>query len=151
MNFQEDVIQTDVSLMPFTEIQTEKAIRVPQDFMRAYYVPSPGAPNAEVIFKKAATKQTIKRSFNKVDAYFSYVGGLVGTIIGLIFIMGPFTEKAYELSLARKVMVTNEKEDIESQSFNVGYFLLMYVKSFLEFFNVNPDWPKVQQFAESSD
>ena len=48
-----------------------------------------------------------KRGFNKIDTYFSYVGGLVGTIIGLIFIMGPYTEKTYEISLAKKVLLDN--------------------------------------------
>jgi hypothetical protein len=38
------------------------------------------------------------------------VGGLVGTIIGLIFIMGPYTERAYEISLARKVMLDNDEK-----------------------------------------
>ena len=70
----------------------------------------------------------------------------MGTIIGLIFIMGPYTEKAYELSLAKKVMIDNDKEEIPSQSFSVFYFLMMFVKKFLELIKVNPDWPKIQKF-----
>ena len=81
----------------------------------------------------------------------SYVGGLVGTIIGLIFIMGPYTEKAYEVSLAKKVMVDNEKEEIPSSSYHVGYFVMSYVKDFLDMIGIKPEWPKVQKYMDVSD
>ena len=48
-------------------------------------------PLVEVLFGKSPESTTYERSFNKIDAYFSYVGGLVGTIIGLIFIMEFYT------------------------------------------------------------
>ena len=79
------------------------------------------------------------------------MGGLVGTIIGLIFIMGPYTEKTYEVSLAKKVMLDNDRGEISSKSYNIGYFLLSYVKSFLDLIGVNPDWPKVQGYVDASD
>ena len=63
----------------------------------------------ELYFRKSPATVTYTRSFNKIDAYFSYVGGLVGTILGLIFIMEFYTEKAYEISLAKKVMTDNDK------------------------------------------
>ena len=94
---------------------------------------------------------TYKRTFNKLDAYFSYVGGLVGTIIGLIFIMGPYTEKAYEVSLARKVLLANDGAEISSRSYHLGYFLLSYLKAFLDLVGVNPDWPRVRAYDEASD
>ena len=72
-----------------------------------YFLKTTNLPYAEIVLKKSSTKDKYSRGFNKIDAYFSYVGGLVGTIIGLIFIMGPYTEKTYEISLAKKVMVDN--------------------------------------------
>ena len=65
--------------------------------------------------------------------------------------MGPYTEKAYELSLAKKVMVDNDREEIASSSFNIFYFTLTYVKSFLDWINVNTNWPKVEKYMEASD
>ena len=50
---------------------------------------------------------TYKREFNKLDAYFSYVGGLIGTIIGFFFIMGPYNECAFEVSLAKRLITDN--------------------------------------------
>lgn len=102
---QQDTIQTDVSIMPYEDILSENVTRVPESFTPSYYIPKPGQNLAEILFQKSTSTSTYSRSFNKVDAYFSYVGGLVGTILGLIFIMGFYTEKAYEVSLAKKVFV----------------------------------------------
>ena len=64
----------------------------------------------EVYIVKGSVQTTFERGFNKIDAYFSYVGGLVGTILGLIFIMEFYTEKAYEISLARKLIIDNDRK-----------------------------------------
>ena len=91
---------------------------------------------------------TYERSFNKIDAYFSYVGGLVGTIIGLIFIMEFYTEKAYEVSLSRKIMLDNDKKEISSRSFNILYYFSMTFQKILNFFNYQPDWPSTKTYTE---
>ena len=69
-----------------------------------------------------------------MDSYLSYVGGLVGTIITLVFFMGKYTEKAYEVSLSKKVLVDNESKRIPSESFNILYFFTYYIKFFLNTF-----------------
>ena len=48
-------------------------------------------------------------------------------------------------------MVDNDREEISSSSFNIFYFAFTYVKSFLDWINVNPDWPKVEKYMEASD
>jgi hypothetical protein len=65
--------------------------------------------------------------------------------------MGPYTEKTYEVSFAKKVLRGNSDEPIASQSFNFVYFLLMYIYRFLTFLGCPPDWPKVQQYIDASD
>lgn len=52
---------------------------------------------------KSSKSTNYARSFNKLDAFFSYVGGLVGTILGLMFIVASFTSMAYELELAERI------------------------------------------------
>lgn len=55
-----------------------------------------------------STLQTVySRSFNKLDQFFSYVGGLVGTILGLMLFMGNFTSIAFELDLSQKFFKYN--------------------------------------------
>ena len=53
------------------------------------YLKTAALPFAQIYFKKSSKLVTYSRDFNKFDDYFSYVGGLLGTIIGLFFIMGP--------------------------------------------------------------
>lgn len=77
--------------MPYQDIVAENVTRVPESFTPSYYIPKTGQNLAEVLFQKSTSTSTYSRSFNKIDAYFSYVGGLVGTILGLIFIMGFYT------------------------------------------------------------
>ena len=59
-----------------------------------------------------------------------------------------YNEKAYEISLAKKVMLDSEKDEIPSKSFNMGYFILIYLKRFLDFIRVSPEWPKVDKFLK---
>ena len=85
-------------------------MRLPDPFVNTHFMTNIHSNLAELYFFKSSKTTTYERSFNKADAYLSYVGGLVGTIISLIFIMEFYTEKAYEVSIARKVMLDNEKE-----------------------------------------
>ena len=54
-------------------------------------------------FRKSTESITYTREFNKIDNYFSYVGGLIGIAFGFIFILGKYNEKAYEISIANKL------------------------------------------------
>ena len=74
------------------------------------YLMTAKRPYALINFNKASSTTTYTRSFNKIDAYFSYVGGLIGTIIGLIFILNLYTQKAYEISIAHKLFRYNDKD-----------------------------------------
>lgn len=54
------------------------------------------------VFFKSSSQTTYKRSFNKADEFFSYVGGLIGTILGFMFFMSNFSLMSFELDIARK-------------------------------------------------
>ena len=96
--------------MPYEDINEETVIRVAETFKNSPFLPNATSHLCQVRITKSSSSVVYHRSFNKVDAYFSYVGGLVGTIIGLIFIMELYTEKAYELSLARKLFLDNDSQ-----------------------------------------
>ena len=65
--------------------------------------------------------------------------------------MGSYTEKAYEISLSRKVFLDNNKEPIKSQEFNMFSYFSLYFKKFINLFGCEPEWSTLQQFEESSD
>ena len=64
----------------------------------------------QVVLAKSAEKLTIKRNFNKLDNYLSYVGGLIGTIIVIFITMSFYTEKAYEISIGKKILLDDDSQ-----------------------------------------
>ena len=134
--------------MPYTDIQTESFTVLPQTFTNVPYYKNAKRAYAQVMFSKGASTTTYTRSFNKIDAYFSYVGGLVGTIIGLIFILNNYTQKAYEISISHKLFKDGEGKDINSNSFSFFYFIAMMVKGLLNCFCCKIKWPKTDKFMD---
>jgi hypothetical protein len=53
-----------------------------------------------------------------VDDFLSYVGGLVGIIFGLIFILNSYSELCFEISLGSRLFKYSKQEPIDSNSFN---------------------------------
>ena len=92
-------IETDVSLLPFAQKVVESGVIIPEIFQNIAFEVT-NDRYASFFFMKSAKSTTYERSFNKLDSFFSYVGGLVGTILGLMFVVANFTNMAYELELA---------------------------------------------------
>ena len=65
---------------------------------------------ASFFMMKSSTKTTYQRSFNKIDEFFSYVGGLIGTILGFMLFMKHFSLMAFELDIAQKFFKYKEEE-----------------------------------------
>lgn len=148
LGVEEDTIETDNSLMPYESIESETVLTIPDLFNSVYYVTSGNKPYAEVVFTKNPETTTYTRSFNKVDTYFSYVGGLIGTIIGLIFILNSYTEMAYEISIARKLYLDKNGEEIKSADFNFLYYMGSVIIGIFETFKCACRWKKTKEFME---
>ena len=94
--------------------------------------------------QKSPVKRHYFRSFNKVDAFLSYVGGIIGTIIGLLYIMYIYSRNAISISIGSKLFLSEDGEPISSTAFHIGYLLLIPFKRVLSYFNccVN-SWKKM--------
>lgn len=44
-----------------------------------------------------------KREVQKISSVFSFIGGLIGAVVAILFMINSFTNFSYELSLAIKV------------------------------------------------
>ena len=64
---------------------------IPDLFTKTPYQMTNTKPFANVVFYKSPTTTTYTRSFNKIDSFFSYVGGIVGTIITVMFLSKFYT------------------------------------------------------------
>ena len=122
--------------------------RIPESSTASNFMTNAQSILVKLLFTKSSRKSTYERSFNKVDEYFSYVGGLIGTIIGFIFIMEFYTEMAYEVSIAKKIMVDNNHEEISSKSFNILYYFSVKLKYLLGKCKYEPDWPTTNLYSE---
>lgn len=91
---QDYAIETDYSLLPLAETKVDNGIIIP-DLFQVIPFEITNDNYASFYFMKSATKTTYQRSFNKVDQLFSYVGGLIGTILGFMLFMGNFTMMSF--------------------------------------------------------
>jgi hypothetical protein len=96
---QDYTIETDISLLPYTDNVVDQGTIIPELFQTIVFQIT-GTTYATFFIMKSSKSTSYVRSFNKVDSFFSYVGGLVGTILGLMLFMQKFTEMAYELNLS---------------------------------------------------
>ena len=62
--------------------------------------------------------------------------------------MSFYTEKAYEVSISKKLLKDDDDKEISSGSFHVGYYLLTCLKRGFDFINVKLDWPKTQRYID---
>lgn len=106
---------------------------------------------ANIDFVKSSTQTVWVRSFNKVDTYFSYVGGLVGIIISLIFILNTFSERSYEISIASHLFLSPDSDPIPAKRYNFFYYLATVVKDFLGLFKIKPEWKQTDLFVKCSE
>jgi hypothetical protein len=57
-----------------------------------------------VIFSKSSTTTTYTRSFNKLDDYFSYIGGFIGSALVIFFILKSYSERSYLIDIASHIL-----------------------------------------------
>lgn len=107
--------------MPYNEIQTEYVNSLP-GLLSAKTKPVVGTQYASVVFDRSSVQTTYSRSFNKVDSYFSYVGGLVGTVLLLFFIMSSYSDMSFSIDMANELFLLTEKDDIVPQFSFFYYF-----------------------------
>ena len=89
---------------------------------------------------KSSASTTYVRSFNKVDQFFSYVGGLVGTILGFMLFMSNFTSMAFTLDLSQSLFTYNDKDNTGFKSFSLLTYIGYLFYKFGVFFKKFKDW-----------
>ena len=85
---------------------------------------------ASFLFFKASSKTIYERTFNKVDEFFSYVGGLIGTILGLMLFMSNFSLMSFELDIAQRYFKYSHEDKMDASCFNIfSYFSYLFYKA----------------------
>ena len=87
---EEKSVKTDTSLSPLSFYQEETFATMP-DYFKTNSRSVADDVYMEMIFQKSPVSVSYTRSFNKVDNYFSYVGGLIGTILGFMVVLSAYS------------------------------------------------------------
>ena len=120
--------------------------------MRSYTSSVVADTYATINFNKASMRVKYTRSFNKVDDFFSYVGGLIGTILGFIFILNVYAESAFGVSMASQLFQDEGGDKISSNDFHFGYWVSVSLYRLLEFCGCCViNWPKTETYSKCLD
>jgi hypothetical protein len=92
-----------------------------------------------------------QRSFNKIDSFFSYVGGLIGTILGFMLFMNTFTEMSFELDLSQRLFKYKDNDPSNFDSFSLVTYCRFVVYSLLSFFGLCKGWSEMMKYDECKE
>lgn len=87
-------ISTDYSITPFDDVQFLQG-GIVQDNAQILSASMTDNYYSGITFQKSSNHYTYTRTFTKFDDVVSYVGGLFGAIIGVMFMMNHYTKTAF--------------------------------------------------------
>lgn len=85
------------------------------------------------------------RSFTKLDSFFSYVGGLVGTILGFMFIVSHYTQFSYELELSERLFTYTEDHPNDFSSSNIFHYVAYIFYPIFGCLQSCKEWKRMKQ------
>lgn len=103
---------------------------------------------ALIHFEKSGTYTSYTRTYQKLDTLLAYVGGLIGTILGLIFILHSYNELCYQLSLGGRLYRYDDEEEIGADQFNFIYYLGYLLHRIFNRLICCRNWGKMTVFTE---
>jgi len=106
---------------------------------------------ASVVFDRSSVQTTYSRSFNKVDSYFSYVGGLVGTVLLLFFIMSSYSDMSFSIDMANELFQIREKEDDFVPQFSFFYYFTSALQDWFSCCMCTKNWKETTLFKEAAE
>jgi hypothetical protein len=95
IHIQDFTIETDQSILPYSQIKTEKGGMVTRNALKNRYTIASAESYCTFFFFKSPTSLAITRSFQKIDEVLSYLGGLFGTIAIALFIVNVYNSYSF--------------------------------------------------------
>ena len=101
--YQDVTINSDVSILPFEAITTD-SINILSSIPSLYpYKVTPSQAFARFYLAKDQASITYTRAVQKVSAVLSFIGGIIGAVLGLLIILNAYTSFSFELAVAYQV------------------------------------------------
>jgi hypothetical protein len=99
-SIEQNEINTDTSIMPYSVSKIEYITTIPNLFTSQNVEVGPNNLYAQVSFSKSSSTTVYSRSFNKIDSFFSYIGGLLGSALAIFFLLKSYSEMSFLIELA---------------------------------------------------
>ena len=94
-------VSTDQSIWPFADEVVDNGLYFPKEMSRKYY---PRAFDSYSYFSlqmiKSTDKYIFERTVQKISTIFSYIGGVISSLLTAFFIMNNYTSFSFEISIA---------------------------------------------------
>jgi hypothetical protein len=62
-----------------------------------------GVPLAKIFILKSPSSITYNRQVQKISAVFSYIGGLIGAVLAVMFMVNSYTSFSLEITIAYEI------------------------------------------------
>ena len=144
---EEAIVSTDHSIWPIADIRKDRILSV-EEFAAGSAVGIIDDTYLTLSLKKSPIQRTYTRYFMRVDDFLSYVGGIIGTIIGFLFLIHIYARQAFSISIGSRLMLSEDGDYISSTGFHIGYLFLIPFRKMLKFFNICPDsWKRTDLYT----
>lgn len=100
IEFSDYEITTDYSILPFSQYQTKVGAIVQNKAINHPFTTSNVSGFANFYFSKSSNSLKYQREVQKISAVFSYIGGLIGALTAVLFLMKTYTDTSLELTIA---------------------------------------------------
>lgn len=97
--FSDYTINTDDSILPFEHILTKTGSIVEDKALSHPFAVTPYAALARIYLVRSSNSLTYQRQVQKISAVLSYMGGLVGAITALLFLIKSYTDTSLEVAI----------------------------------------------------
>lgn len=97
--FSDFVINTDDSIWPLESNIVEKGSIVENKAINHAFSVTPMTPYASIYMAKSVNLLSYTRIVQKMSAVFSYIGGLVGAITAVLFLIKTYTDSSLEIMI----------------------------------------------------
>ena len=93
--YSEVTINSDVSILPFENIKTDKVTQLNMNTVLYPFKVTNSQPYAVYILRKDQASITYTRQVQKISEVLSFIGGIIGAILGLLFILNSYTSFSF--------------------------------------------------------
>lgn len=114
--FSDYTINTDYSIWPFTDEKTDIGFMAETlNTQHPYAITQAGTAYVGMYINKDARSLIYEREVQKLSTVFSFMGGLIGALMAVMFIINAYTSFSFEISIAFEVFKQHRPKKLSKE------------------------------------